>query len=432
MDTLRLSWRNLWRNPRRTALTASALGLGVLMMVATADYTKGLFGRMIETTANGRTGHAQLHAPGFRVTREEELVLKAPAALLAEVRALPQVQSAAARVWGSALLAIGDRSRGVQLFGVAPDEEAHVGRWIEGVREGRFLQAKVAGAQGDAARSGSGGEVVLGQLLARRLDVQLGARVVLTAADIHTGEARSELLQVVGLLRSGDAALDDGTAIVNRDVAARMLGLGDAVHEVVLRLHDHDSDPVYGVDREDEAAIAAAIAPLNRADSDGRGVEAVPWHTVQPMVAEMLRMQGAWMAIFLGLIFFVIGFVVVGTMSMALLERTWEFGLLRALGTSPGRIASMVLGEAAWLGLVGGVGGALGGYTLSRILEHVGIDFGEDVTMIVSFHEPIRPVPDLLGAFGFAAIFVLLTVLVSAFAAYRATRIEPGIALRQR
>ena len=411
MDTLQLAWRNLWRNPRRTALTAAALGLGVLSMVATADYMDGIFVRMVETTANGRTGHAQLHASGWRETREEERVLQAPAALLAKAEAMPAVQAVAPRVWGSALVAIGDRSRGVQLLGVDPAREAAVGRWTERPTRGRFLDPTAAGA--------TSGEVVMGAPLAKRLEIELGNRVVITAADVQTGEARGELLTVVGLLRTGDTALDEGAVIVLLPVAQRLLGLPDALHEIALRLR--------GVNTDDPKAIEAVIAPLSTPD-----VEAVPWHTVQPMVAEMMRMQGAWMAIFLGMVFFVIAFVIVGTMSMALLERTWEFGLLRALGTSPGKIGALILAEAGWLGLVGALPGALLGYGLSRILEHVGINFGEDVTMIVSFHEPIRPVPDLVGALGTGGVFVVLTILVSAVAAWRATRIEPGIALRQR
>lgn len=411
METLQLAWRNLWRNPRRTALTAAALGLGVLSMVATTDYMAGIFVRLVETTASGRTGHAQLHAPGWRATREEERTLTAPAALLQKATALPTVQAAAPRVWGSALLAIGDRSRGVQLFGVDPGREAAVGRWTERPTQGRFLDPAAIGA--------TGGEVVIGAPLAKRLEIELGSRVVVTAADVQTGEARGELLTVVGLLRTGDMALDEGAVIVLLPVAQRLLGVPDALHEVALRLH--------GVDTDDPKAIEAAIAPLGTPE-----VEAVPWHTVQPMVAEMMRMQGAWMAMFLGMIFFVIAFVIVGTMSMALLERTWEFGLLRALGTPPGRIGSLVLAEAGWLGLVGALPGTLLGHGLSRILEVVGIHLGEDVTVIVSFHEPIRPVPDLLGAMGIGAIFAALTIAVSAVAAWRATRIEPGIALRQR
>jgi ABC-type lipoprotein release transport system permease subunit len=414
MEILRLAWRNLWRNPRRTALTASALGLGVLCMVATADYVEGIFGRMIETTANGRTGHAQLHAPGWRATREEELLLPAPAPLLAAARALPGVAAAAPRLWGTALLAIGDRSRSVQLLGVDPAAEAAAGGWTRQLRAGRFLEP---GALGPTE-----GEIVLGAPLAKRLQLAPGDRVVLTAAELGSGEARSELLRVVGLLRSGDGLLDEGCAVVLRGVAQRLLGAPGGAHEIALRLR--------GVALDDRAAVSAVIAPLGAPAR--AGVEAVPWHEVAPMAAEMLRMQDTWTLIFTLMIFFVIAFVIVGTMSMALLERAWEFGLLRALGTSPGRLAALVLAEAAWLGLVGGLPGALAGHALSHLLAVVGIDFGEDVNMIVTFTEPIRPVPDLPGALGYAALFVLLTVLVSLLAAWRAARVAPAQALRSR
>lgn len=415
METLRLSWRNLWRNPRRTLITASALSLGVLSMVASTAYMHGIFGKLVETTANGRTGHAQLHAPGWRDTREEALLLRQPAALLKKARALAVVEAAAPRVLGSGLLAIGDRSRGVQIFGIQPEHEAHVGKWTRRIQQGRFV----------AAADGGAGEVVIGAPLAKRMQIDLDTRVVVMAADIETGEARSELLRVVGIARTSDPALDDGAVVVRLDTAQRLLGVGDGIHEVVLRLRD--------VPSKDRAAVQAAIAPLHvDAAADAGGVEAVPWHAVQPMVAELLLMQSTWMAIFLGMIFFVIAFVIVGTMSMALLERTWELGLMRALGTPPSRVAAVMLAEAGWLGLVGGLPGALGGYGLSVLLNHVGVHLGEEVTMVVSFHEPIRPVPDLANALSTGAIFVALTVLVSLVAALRASRVEPGIALRQR
>ena len=172
--------------------------------------------------------------------------------------------------------------------------------------------------------------------------------------------------------------------------------------------------------------MESAIAPLNSDD-----VEAIPWHAVQPMIAEMVKMQGAWMGVTMGLIFFVIAFIIVGTMSMALLERSWEFGLLRALGSGPLTIAMMMLAEAAWLGALGASFGVAVGHSINLWLQHVGIDLS-DVEFAVAFHEPIRPVPDLGMSVALASIFVVLTVLVSVVAAFRATRIQPGVALRQR
>lgn len=420
MDNLLLAWRNLWRNPRRTLLTAAALGLGVLCMVAVEAYMHGIFGKMVETTANGLTGHAQLHAPGWLQTRDDQLQLPPAAPLLQRARSLAVVRAAAPRCWGAALLAIGDRSRSVQLLGVEPAQEAQVGRWTERLAAGRFL---------DPAASGElGGELVIGAPLAKKLDLELGTRVVVTAADVHSGEARSELLKVVGLLKTSDPAVDEGAAVVLLPVGQRLLGLGSSIHQVALRLHTAQTRPGLGVDTDQPAAIDRAIAPLAVAGQ----VEPIAWHVAQPLVAEMMKMRSSWTWIFLGLIFMVIAFVVVGTMSMALLERTWEFALLRALGTPPLRLAAVVLAESAWLALVGAVPGAVLGYGLAALLGKIGIRFGDDVTMIISFSEPIRPVPHVAAAVQYAAVFTLLTVLVSVAAAWRAARTEPALTLRNR
>ena len=417
MMTFVLAWRNLWRNPRRTLLTAAALGLGVATMVSAVAYMDGMFGHMLATSANGRAGHAQLHAPGYQQTREEDRTLKKPDALADKAAALPAVANAAVRVWGSALVAIGDRNRGVQLLGVDPERELTVGKWPSRLKAGRFLSPNAAS---DSA------EVVLGYKLVKRLEIELDTRVVVTAADIHTGEARSELLKVVGFLKSGDPLLDSGVVITHRATSGRLLGLKDEAHEIALRLVDPEAQPGVGVDRTDKAAVESAIAPLNSDD-----VEAIPWHAVQPMIAEMVKMQGAWMGVTMGLIFFVIAFIIVGTMSMALLERSWEFGLLRALGSGPLTIAMMMLAEAAWLGALGASFGVAVGHGINLWLQHVGIDLS-DVEFAVAFHEPIRPVPDLGMSVALASIFVVLTVLVSVVAAFRATRVQPGVALRQR
>jgi putative ABC transport system permease protein len=308
----------------------------------------------------------------------------------------------------------------VQLVGVVPGDEALVGRWTERLSAGRFLDP--------AATGETGGELVIGAPLAKRMDLELDSRVVLTAADVATGEARSELLKVVGFLKTSDPAVDETAAVVLLPVGQRLLGLGAAVHEVALRLHTPRTNVDIGIDTENSEAIVKAIAPLSVIGQ----VEPIAWHAAQPLVAEMMKMRSSWTWIFLGLIFTVIAFVIVGTVSMALLERTWEFALLRALGAPPLRLASVVLAESAWLGLVGALPGALMGYALAALMGKVGIRFGEDVTMVVSFSEPIRPVPDAVVAIQYAAVFTGLTVLVSAAAAWRAARVEPALTLRNR
>ena len=81
---------------------------------------------------------------------------------------------------------------------------------------------------------------MLGNELAKRLDVEVGAKMILTAANIESGEPTTELVRVQGILKTGDAELDRQTAIVDLAMIQRMLGMVDQVHEIALRVSVED------------------------------------------------------------------------------------------------------------------------------------------------------------------------------------------------
>lgn len=412
MNPLALAWRNLWRNRRRTLITAGALGFGVFFMVATIAWMDGMFDRMVVIATGARTGHAQVHAKGWFETRDETLLLSDAAAVAEQARGSNGVVAATVRAHGTALLAVGDRSRGVALLGVDPRQEPLVTDLQRGVKAGALLDPEASTAEGTV------GQVVIGRQLAAKLDVEVGTRLVLTGADIETGEARAEAVRVTGLVDSGDPGIDRSTAIVPLAVAQRLMGIGAAGHEVALRL---DADLM------DKAALEALLAPLATQHPEA-SVRA--WRELLPMIDSMIEMQDTWIGVFVGIIFFVIAFGVINTMTMSMAERWHEMGLLRALGTSPLQLAAMVLTEAFWLGVVGALPGALGGWLLAVILEPIGIPLGEQAEFIVTFHEPVRPHPDLGAAIAYALLFTALTVLVSAMSAWRVSRVDPIEAMR--
>ena len=414
MSTFRLAWRNLWRNRRRTLITAGALGFGVFFMVVTISWMNGVFDRMVVIATGARTGHAQVHAKGWFETRDETILLAEADELAADARARPGVAAASVRAHGIALLAVGDRSRGVSLLGVDPAREPEVTELGRSLAAGALLDANHAAS----ASGGVVGELVIGKHLAEKLDVELGTRLVLTAADIQTGEARAEAVRVVGLLESGDIGLDRSTAIVPLAMAQRLMGIGAQGHEVALRLD---------VDLMDQEAMAATLAPLREAHPQ---TEVRGWRALVPMINSMIEMQDTWIGVFVGVIFFVIAFGIINTITMSMAERWHEMGLLRALGTTPWQLATMVLSEAFWLGLVGAIPGALAGWLLAIALQPIGIPLGEQTEFIVTFHEPVRPHPDLLASLLYAIIFTALTVLVSAMSAWRVSRIDPIEAMR--
>ena len=124
--TLRMAWRNLWRNKRRTLITGGAVGLGLGVMVFSVCWAEGLNRHMINTVTRSWLGHAQIHATGYRATREPELTMEHANEALALAENTEGVASAAPRLYGEALLAIGDRSEPVIALGFDPLREAGV------------------------------------------------------------------------------------------------------------------------------------------------------------------------------------------------------------------------------------------------------------------------------------------------------------------
>lgn len=402
MMTLKLAWRNIWRNRRRTLITAAAIGLGVASLVFTEGLVEGMFGRMVNVATASMSGDAQVHAPEYRKTFDERLVLPDALELREQIDAIDGMHGAP-RAFGNGLIAIGDRSEGVRIIGVEAAAERKVTNWADRLAAGRYLEGR--------------GEVMIGADLARKLEIELDGKVVLTMADISTGEARSELLRVVGLLSTGDQSLDRRSAIIDLGLTQSMMGIGAGVHEFAL-----------DIDRptEDRAAVESAIAPLA---ADGR--EVVAWHEVNRMLAQAVEMQGVYMGIFIGVIFFIISFGIINTLAMSLAERMHEFGVLRALGTTPGRLGSLILTEAACIGLVGAIPGALFGAGISLYFASAGIDMSGTSQYGVTFTEPLYAVFEPSHAIINALIFAALTVFVAGISAWRAARVQPVEAMRR-
>ena len=62
---LRLAWRNLWRHPRRTWLTAGAMMFSNTLLVFMISLQFGMYGLMIDSTLKSFVGHMQIQAPGY-------------------------------------------------------------------------------------------------------------------------------------------------------------------------------------------------------------------------------------------------------------------------------------------------------------------------------------------------------------------------------
>jgi ABC-type lipoprotein release transport system permease subunit len=403
LTLMRVAWRNLWRNPRRTLITMTAMSFGLAMMVMTVAMMAGFMAQMERYATILGPGHIQVHAPKYLAERSIYDSFPDPARVLAAAGAAVK-GDAAPRAYATALVSSGKQSGGARVWGIDPAREGRVTEIARHLAAGRWL--------GDAAAH----EVVLGTGLARTLGVAPGDEVVVLtqAADGSLGNA---LFRVAGVLRSLNEGVDRGGVIMHLADLDALAALEGKAHEVVVRLDDPR--------RLEEAATALSKAlegPL----------EVRTWRQLMPEIDETLRMYGLVQVILLFIIFGAAALIIMDTQLMALFERTREIGVVRALGMGPLPVALLLFAETSFLVLLSAAAGMAGGLLLCWLMKD-GVDLswagGSFTFNGVVFEPKILTLLTARAVILPPLVMAAVTLLATVFPVVRAVRITPVAAI---
>jgi len=414
---LRLAWRNLWRNPKRTLIAMTAIGLGYAMLLFVACLMGGLRHQMIASGTGLILSDAEVHAPSYYPDRPIHETLGGRAGtdvgvLVAAVAADPRVRAASPRVYGYGLVSTAHQSAGVQLLGVVPDQEQKTTVLQTRIVKGSYLTGQMPKS------------VIMGDSVATTIGVEVGSEVVLLApaADGSTG---NDLYTVAGMFHTGLDALDRGLVLMPLASLQELLRLPPgAIHEVGMKLHDDDLS-------EAKAAAKGLETQLSRTIP----VRVRGWPELAPELADYVQFNRR-VTFILFFIFFLLAVMgIVNTMLMAIVERTRELGMLMAVGLQPVQVIGLIVMEAASLaGVSLLLGGALGTPLLWYLQVH-GLNLAGNrgsVSLGGVVVEPLWYGRQDYTAYAQAALGLAITVVVSAlYPAVRAARFRPAEALRR-
>ncbi|MDN7675657.1 ABC transporter permease [Burkholderia oklahomensis] len=401
-----IALRNLLRNPRRTAIMVAGTAFGIVGFAFILSFFDGFFDQTIENSTRYLTGHLQLERPGFRDDYAPQLSMDRSAPLLDALRRTPGVAAAAPRVQAQALASTAAKSDGIMLIGIDPPAEAKV----------TFIARTIV--QGHALAPGADREVMIGRRLADKLRVRLGEKIVVMT-QAASGELGTAAYRVGGIYATESASFDEAFAFVTLTAAQSLLGLGSQVSTINLRL----------VDRE----RVQSMIPMLRSRVGATHVALVPWQSLLPQLDDMVKLLRIVNGIVLSILLLVITSAVINTVFMAVTERTREFGVMLALGTSPGQLSRMVVYETVALLLLSAAVGYSIGAAIVVYLGYAGID----MSSFFSGYSAIPGLtgivyPRLVGATVLPPGIALLVagVLVSLYPAAKAARLEPVEAIR--
>lgn len=412
IDLLRIAWRNVGRNRRRSVLSALAVGFAVGVLIFSMALQKGSYADMISNVVQVRTGNVQVQHPAYWPDMDLDKKLVRPGEVLALIDGLPGVRSAAPRIQAAGLISVGNRTFGGLVQGIDPEREAMTSTLADVVRQGRFLEPDDLDG------------VLVGETLAKNLDIGLGDELVFLGQGAD-GSIAAGKLYVRGLFKTGIADLDRAMTAAHIDTVGEAFSLYGAVSEVAVLLES---------DRDRPAAVLALTARLAEA---GRGDDAavVEWPALMPGVEESIRMDWYSGQIIYVLLVLVVGFGIANTFLMAYLERIHEFGVLLSLGMRPGRLGLMVYAESVLLCLVGLAVGMALGVPVVQYFRHTGISFGEGAEELMAEYGMSPVIHPMLtpSVFAYAiGIVLVVSLLLALYPAVKAARLQPVEALRHR
>lgn len=375
MTAIRLGLRNLARNRWRSGLTLGAVAVAVGLMVWSLAMYEGWLQAMVRGATSVETAQIQVHTVGYVDRPRAYRTFDLEEGLLEAVRAIPGVVAVSPRVELQGLVGDERRSRVGRVLGVDADLEREATPVADALTDGRWLS-------GDPEPYPAPREAVLGSGLARQLQASPGDELVtfLEAAD---GSLGNELLQVVGIVETGNTSVDRTTVYIHL-ADARALGALDAgVHELAIR-----TDDLSGA-LETAADVARALGAragmpddrstdLSEAAGDVPDDQLVvrPWQEILPSVSQMIVIfRRSYWVLYL-LIYLLAASGVFNTQRMSALERRREFGVMMAIGMRPRRMFRTLVVESGVLGLLGALLGAAAGAALAAYHQARGLDMG--------------------------------------------------------
>ncbi len=387
---LYLARRHIRHRALQASLTVIGVAVGVMVLVTALSLTNGFIDELIRSTLRA-TPHVTLQSfDGSPLPQDDETLM----ALAAE----PGVRAASPYVLGQALIArpadsrfgIGGRTGFTSIFGIQPELQTQV--------------LELAALEANFDDLASGEAVVLGQSLARTLNVFPGDEVRMINADQRRGTFR-----VAGTFSVGNELIDAQIAFMSLAALQAYMRMEGEISGYQLRLDDPE-----------------AAASLGRDIAQRYGLLARPWQEQYRNLIEQLNLQKALIGVVVFLIVLVAAMGIANILILTVSEKTEEIAILRALGASRSQILAVFTVEGLILGGGGTLLGAVMGLALSLYFKFQPFPLPGDIYFITQL-------PVALQAWDFiwvCGLALITSVVAGLIPARRASGLDPAKILR--
>jgi ABC-type lipoprotein release transport system permease subunit len=398
-----IAWRNIWRNKLRSFVVIVSVSLGLVGGIFSMAMMYGMINQRVQNIIENEISHIQVHHPKFTENYEMQYVVSDATELKKKLMTSSEVEAVCCRLRIPGMVSSAQSGAGVMILGIQPGEEQKVTRIHERIVEGTYLE-------------GRRNPIIVGEKLAEKLKVRLRSKIVLTFQS-REGELARGAFRIVGIFKTNNSVFDQGQVFVKRSDLVRISEYPeDQVNELAVWLK--------------EMSVAKLLC--EQFHEEGQELQFLSWRKIQPDLAMVTDFMAEYFVVFMSIILAALGFAIVNTMLMVVMERIRELGMLMAIGMNRGRVFRMIILESVFLCLVGGIAGVGISYVLIEYFGNTGIDLGFFADGFESVGYASQVYPELESRFYFIIGFMVVGMGIGAavYPAWKVLRYQPAKALR--
>lgn len=402
---LKLAWRNIWRNKRRTTITVASIFFAVLFSIFMEAIQKGAWDNLISNVVNFYYGYVQIHEKGYWEDQNLDKAFVLQDSLTEVVRQEPGVRNVLPRIESFALASTGNNTTGVLVVGIEPELEKGMTKLNERIVAGSYLSVKDNAA-------------VIAKGVAERLSLGIQDTLILISQGYHGVNAAGKY-PVKGIVEFGSPELNKQMVYLPLPEAQWFYGAEGLVTSLALEL-------------ESPNHINATVADLTER-LDTSQYEIMDWKALLPDLVEAKRLDSGGNVIVYFILYMIIAFGIFGTILMMTKERSYEMGVLISIGMHRSQLGRVIWLEVMILGLLGAALGMLFSVPLVAYFHVNPLEFAGDysATMEQFGFEAIFPAAFRWPIFAYQALIVIIiTFILGLYPMWKIRKLEPVKAMR--
>lgn len=410
MLILKLAFRNILRNRRRSILTLLSMGGGFFLLCLTLSMSEGSYSNIINIFTQDHTGHVQIHKGNYLERPSLYKTIPHANKLISKLEQQEEVIGVAPRIYGPSLAYGKNKTFPAQVIGIDPQREAKTTRLENKVKKGHYLTNKLSSDGYFLA--------MIGHSLAKNLHLNIGDELVLISQGID-GSIANDIFEITAIV--GDASSYERMNVyislpAMREFLSMQSGENSRVHELAIILANQ--------------SIARSFALKNQLSVENKNLSVQPWQVVESSFYKSMQADKKGSYVSMGIIIFIVSIGVLNTILMGTLERTREFGVLKAIGTRPLAVFNLIMLESFVLAIVSCVIGLVLALPVCIWLASSGIAMPEPIDMGGIIFDTMLGEVSWFVVLLPSLVVISSTLLVSFIPAIRAAKISPLKALQ--